>query len=130
LRSREGKAQEQRESMQGERSMHSMHSYSDALPVSFSFPHHTPLLTTHPLLPFFSAVLIPLQVKLAYPHVFCASIALSHPGRPEALRVLVESYDRAHEMDAWGFVGHQVSFQSSHAPFPAPSFATHAVGSR
>lgn len=48
------------------------------------------------------------QVKLAFPGVFCACIALAGPGRTEVLRIAVDSYDRAHNLDAWTQSPHQV----------------------
>ena len=41
------------------------------------------------------------QVRLAYPHVFCAAVVLESPGQPQPLRVLVESFDRASVLDPW-----------------------------
>ena len=48
------------------------------------------------------------QIKLAFPSMFCATIALSGPGRTEVLRVAVDAYEQAHEADAWSFSTHQV----------------------
>mmetsp|Transcript_21006 Transcript_21006/g.46060 ORF Transcript_21006/g.46060 Transcript_21006/m.46060 type:complete len:374 (-) Transcript_21006:249-1370(-) len=41
------------------------------------------------------------ELRFAYRHVLCGSIALAAPGHPEAVRVVLDSYDRAHEIDAW-----------------------------
>ena len=48
------------------------------------------------------------QLKLAYADVFCACIALAAPGRPEILRVGLDSFDRGQEMDAWSVPSHLV----------------------
>lgn len=48
------------------------------------------------------------EVRLAYPRVFCASIALAAPGRPEPLRVILQSTDRAAEADPWAGTTHHL----------------------
>lgn len=48
------------------------------------------------------------QLKLACKDVFCISVALTAPGCPEVLRIAWDSFDRAHDMDAWVASGHQV----------------------
>jgi hypothetical protein len=42
------------------------------------------------------------QVRVLYPRVFCAGIALSTAGRCTPVRVVTEAAERAWELDSWG----------------------------
>ena len=49
-----------------------------------------------------------LQLRVAYPSVLCASLALAGPGHAQVVRVIVDSYDKAAELDAWSSSSNQV----------------------
>lgn len=45
--------------------------------------------------------------------MFSASIGLAGPGRPEILRVVLDSYDKAVELDPWTHSAHTVSLNTA-----------------
>ena len=49
-----------------------------------------------------------MQIRLMYPHVFCASIALPKPGLAQAIRVVMEAAHTAADIDPWASTQHHV----------------------
>lgn len=48
------------------------------------------------------------EVRLTCPQVFVGSVVLAAPGEAEALRVMVDSWDKAADLEHWGSSQHQV----------------------